>query len=306
MRLMVKRKKNNNDDIDSVLNFDPFNLNNPFTIDDTKATPKLTFDPKDYEDMVSMDQIEKEIKHLDGGKSKPQMPGYRYKTPKTKRHKAGDKVPANEDVTTPSGEHWKKGTETVSHKVQDYEQSDIFSDFDGNFFLEKIGNKFHCWIQVKTAPTIDVHGQPGASSSLIPDRKICDSMWTDESGHKSFALSSIAAHFAKHNIYEDTTDDPHVYNDINMGCGAVKYWNILDGGYTDDNKPRKIAHAGETIVIDTSRMKVKKTDGTDLTPYTSFGSMFPPLYGSRINQVDFFPTVGTGCDVNVMYVPRIK
>lgn len=263
---------------------------------------------KSYFNQVNkyIERLDKEV-GLSGGRSTNPYPSFRYPTRKPKNVKPGTKVDQNDnDDNTPKGYHWKNGTGWKSHYVTDYENTDIFNHFDGNFFLRKVGNKFTCWIQLVEAAPITTNGSVGKEITKFGKKKYCESSYTDKDKSKSFPLASIAAHFEKHNIYEDTTQFPHVYHDVNMGCGAVKYWNIIDGGNNNPNKPHIIAHAGETIIIDTGRMKVRNIDGTDLTKYTSFGSTFPPLEGGKINHINFYPTVGSKCDVDVTYVPRIK
>lgn len=255
-----------------------------------------------YSGDMLQNRIKQSIKTLSGGKSGLYYPPYEYSN-NTKQIRPN--VQYSQGSPTPTaqkGYHWQKGSKWSIHRVMDYENSDIFNDFDGNFYLEKIGNKFHCWIDLVDAQPIDRTGQPDSHHfTNIP--KIVEAWYTDEDHSKSFTLATIAAYFAKHNIFEDQNN--HVYHDVNMGCGAVRYWNIIDGG-NDLTKPHIIAHAGETIIINTGKMKVYKADGTDLSKYTSFESLFPPIYGGQINRINFYPTVGKDCDLIINYVPRIK
>lgn len=271
--------------------------------------PNHRFNLKQYDTLEKSE--EKRFAQLTGGIStSPEFSGYHYKHQKSPRFKPGNNVPRSENVKTPNGDHWRNKIGKITHYVKDYENSDIFSDFNGDFWLKKVGNTFYYKITLNDAHVINYQGEPAHEFTNDP-KPLVHGYWTDNSGDKSFALASIAAYFAKHNIYEDYPTSSkadvarHVYHDIDMGCGAVKYWNILDGG-NDNSKPHIIAHKGENIIIDTGRMQVYNTDGTNLTKYTSYGSNFPPLNGNQFNHIYFYPSIGQGCDVTVTYVPRIR
>lgn len=261
---------------------------------------------------VLHDRIANSVKTINkvmgGGRSKlsPYFPGFQYPSGKNRNGHPNHKYNQNDNINGKKGYHWKNGQQFNDHYVTDYENTDAFSHFDGNFFLEKIGKNFHCWINLVNVAPINRNGTAGKEITNLGDKKYCESWYKPDDDSKSFTLSSIGAWFAKRNNFEDLTEYPHTYNDINVGCGAVKYWNIIDGGNDNPNKPKIIAHAGETIIIDTGRMKVYNLDGTNLTKYTSFSSTFPPLNGGQPNYINFYPTVGADCNVDVTYIPRIK
>ena len=134
-----------------------------------------------------------------------------------------------------------------------YMNSDAYSDFWGDFILERQkvtnnGKTADKWV----AEIIQYNSSTGEPYSVNTDgvthlRK----EKLDTSSKFGFALANVGVFFGKHDIDEDLSKPPVVYRTDFETLTDYKEWRT-DGSTDADDNPHIIAKAGDEIVIDTT------------------------------------------------------
>lgn len=238
-------------------------------------------------------KVKVKVKDKKTGKTKTKTT--KKKIVKSKTKKGGSKsAPKTKLPKKKVKVKYKETTKTETKTEYYYDNKDVFSSFYGEFYLRKVGQKYKCWIEVLNLKT-------GKKVATIGKRE-----YEDVDHEFDFAFNTCAVWFAKYDITEDKLTPRTKYKTDFLTLTNFKYWNIIDGGYTDPLKPQIIAHSGERVIFDSETCHVYKDDGTSLDKYLSMASVFPPLQGGQSNIVSFDPVPTTEADITLSYFPRIK
>lgn len=206
----------------------------------------------------------------------------------------------------------KSGTKTVTvnKQIQEYKyvtsymNSDAYSDFWGDFILERQkvtnGSKVSDqWI----AEIIQYNPNTGEPYSVNNDGYThITKKKADSSGKFGFALANIGVFFGKHDIDEDLSKPPVVYRTDFESLTDYKEWRT-DGSTDPDDIPHTIAQPGDEIVIDTTNNNVT-INGQNANKYVSWLSTYPGLSGGVNQTLHFYPDPANA-DITIDYVPAI-
>lgn len=237
-----------------------------------------------------------------------------YTTARTKKGRRvarggrGKKPTSGKKIGSP-----KSGTKTtkIRKQIQEYKyatsymESDAYSDFWGDFILErqKITNNGKAtdqWI----AEIIQYNPSTGEPYSINNDGVThISKKKLDTSGKFGFALANVGVFFGKHDIEEDLSKPPVVYRTNFESLTSYKEWRT-DGSTDPDDNPHIIAKAGDEIVIDTTNNNVT-INGQNANKYVSWLSTFPGIQGGVDQKLHFYPDPADA-NITLDYVPAIK
>jgi len=240
----------------------------------------------------------------------------RYSSHTVTRTKKGRKVANKHGKKTISGR--KVGSprsatkkRKIKKQIQEYKyatsymNSDAYSDFWGDFILErqKVTNKgktANKWV----AEIIQYNSSTGESYSVNTDGVThLKKTKLDTSGKFGFSLANVGVFFGKHDIDEDLSKPPVVYRTDFESLTDYKEWRT-DGSTDADDIPHLIAKAGDEIVIDTTNNNVT-INGQNANKYVSWLSTFPGIQGGVGQELHFYPAPANA-DITLDYVPAIK
>lgn len=188
---------------------------------------------------------------------------------------------------------------TETKKVYSLNQRDAFSDFFGDFTLErqKADNGNDKWVARITRLSED-GVKPVTTGGKGVDIK--GSLIDNKFG---FSLANTALAFQKIDITEDKLNPPHIYKNDFLSATNYRVWKT-DGSQDPDDTPHVIARAGQEIIIDNTDERVY-VNGTSVDKYVSWGSSFPSITGSVPQTLHFSPAP-ENADIYIDYVPAIK
>lgn len=199
----------------------------------------------------------------------------------------------------------------IKKQIQEYKyatsymNSDAYSDFWGDFILERQkvtnnGKTANKWI----AEIIQYNSSTGEPYSVNTDGVThLKKTKLDTSDKFGFALANIGVFFGKHDIDEDLSKPPVVYRTDFETLTDYKEWRT-DGSTDADDNPHIIAKAGDEIVIDTTDNNVT-INGQNANKYVSWLSTFPGIQGGVGQELHFYPDPANA-DITLDYVPAIK
>ena len=173
--------------------------------------------------------------------------------------------------------------------VKDYDNSGLFSDFNGKITLEKRGNEYNLYVD-----------RDYDANSIVTkkDAYHLHTKWIDNSHvwDKCY-LSSFAIAFLKHATEDD--DAGYTYHEPYLSNSSV----IIDEVDPSDKTRKPIALAGQEIEINTATQQVT-VDGKPCTQI-DWSSEYPLLDGGKPNQIMFSDNL-TGAEIIETDIPKIK
>lgn len=168
----------------------------------------------------------------------------------------------------------KKENVTKYHLRTNYNDVGTFSDFYGQFVLEKNGNVWSWEIQRYDLNTnLPMRGK-GAYHQK--------GQWVDrDNAYTKNYFSTVALMLMKHEITEDTVKPAVAYTNCFLTQPDLKIYKINSVAETD---PQPIARAGDEIIINTETQQVM-VEGRRLN--TQWSTDWPKLHGGIPNSIMF-------------------
>lgn len=236
-----------------------------------------------------------------------------YTTTKTKKgrkvvHHKGKKTISGRRVGSPKSATKKRKNKKQIQEYKyatSYMNSDAYSDFWGDFILERQkvtnnGKTVDKWI----AEIIQYDSSTGEPYNINNDGVThLKKTKLDTSGKFGFSLANVGVFFGKHDISEDLSKPPVVYRTDFESLTDYKEWRT-DGSTDADDNPHIIAKAGDEIVIDTTNNNVT-INGQNANKYVSWLSTFPGIQGGVDQELHFYPDPASA-DITLDYIPAIK
>lgn len=173
--------------------------------------------------------------------------------------------------------------------VKDYDNSGLFSDFNGKITLEKRGNEYNLYIDREYDPKSVVTKK---NAYHLHEKWIDNSHVFDECYVSSFAIA-----FLKHAIEDDEAG--YKYHEPYLSNSGV----TIDEINTSDKTRKPIALAGQKIEINTASQQVT-VDGKVCTQI-NWSSEYPLLYGGKPNPIMFSENLA-GSEIIETDIPEIK
>lgn len=212
------------------------------------------------------------------------------------------KLPYKKTVTVKTKKKGKNGkTTVVSQKktitkyktVENYNNTDVFSDFYGKLWLEKNGDD---WSWGITRYNMKTH---------LPykDKKYAYSAsgkWHDSAGKFSgLQLGGIGIIAMKHQITEDTMSPVVKYHEpyLSFSNLVIKKVNLVK-----ETKPQPIANANDEIIINTEDQQVMVNG--QVSGFQA-STDWPKLNGGKVNEMMFAGDIADA-DIQLQLTPKIK
>lgn len=212
------------------------------------------------------------------------------------------KLPYKKTVTVKTKKKGKNGKTTVvsqkktitKHKtVENYNNTDVFSDFYGKLWLEKNGDDWSWGItryNIKTnLPYKDKKYAYSASGK-----------WHDSAGKFSgLQLGGIGIIAMKHQITEDTMNPVVKYHDpyLSLSNLVIKKINSVE-----KTKPQPIANANDEIIINTEDQQVMVNG--EVSGFQA-STDWPKLNGGKVNEMMFAGDIADA-NIQLQLTPKIK
>ena len=212
------------------------------------------------------------------------------------------KLPYKKTVTVKTKKKGKNGkTTVVSQKktitkyktVENYNNTDVFSDFYGKLWLEKNGDDWSWGITRYNMKT----------NLPYKDKKYAYSAsgkWHDSAGKFSdLTLGGIGIIAMKHQITEDTMSPIVKYHDpyLSFSNLVIKKVNLVK-----ETKPQPIANANDEIIINTEDQQVMVNG--QVSGFQA-STDWPKLNGGKVNEMMFAGDIADA-DIQLQLTPKIK
>lgn len=220
------------------------------------------------------------------GNGKNQKVKLAYKATKTVKTKKKGK---NGKTTVVS----QKKTITKYKTVENYNNTDVFSDFYGKLWLEKNGDDWSWGITRYNMKT----------NLPYKDKKYAYSSsgkWHDSAGKFSgLQLGGIGIIAMKHQITEDTMSPVVKYHEpyLSFSNLVIKKVNSVE-----ETKPQPIANANDEIIINTEDQQV--TVNGEVAGFQA-STDWPKLNGGKVNEMMFAGDIADA-DIQLQLTPKIK
>lgn len=187
----------------------------------------------------------------------------------------------------------QKKTITKHKTVENYNNTDVFSDFYGKLWLEKNGND---WSWGVTRYNLKTH---------LPykDKKYAykaSGKWHDTAGkYSGLTLGGMGIIAMKHQITEDTLNPVIKYHEpyLSFSNLVIKKVNSVK-----ETKPQPIANANDEIIINTEDQQVMVNG--EVSGFQA-STDWPKLNGGKVNEMMFAGDIADA-DIQLQETPKIK
>ncbi|MCV3327592.1 hypothetical protein NVV76_05385 [Pediococcus ethanolidurans] len=187
----------------------------------------------------------------------------------------------------------QKKTITKHKTVKNYENTDVFSNFYGKFWLEKNGND---WSWGVTRYNVKTH-LPYKNKKYAYS---ASGKWHDTAGkYSGLKLGGMGIIAMKHQITEDTLNPVIKYHEpyLSFTNLVIKKVNSVK-----ETKPQPIANANDEIIINTEDQQVMVNG--EVSGFQA-STDWPKLNGGKVNEMMFAGDIADA-DIQLQLTPKIK